>query len=151
VFLPGYLSVLGCRVEALVAQMLLKHPEPISRIIDFHRINSESVSQLVGANVVCSAGFGVYQFWQAGFFSTLLHNLPGPVAVNAEEQRLSLFNNRTATPDIFFKHLQGITIDGQHPLAAVLLLLGLTLLYHTPKFRAENVTYTESRPTVHAG
>jgi len=80
----------------------------------------KSIPQLVGTNVVYSARFRIYQFWQSGFLGTLFHNLPGPVAVN-EEEPFPVPLHRPTTLDIFFEHDESLAINGQHSQTSMLL------------------------------
>ncbi|MBA7666494.1 hypothetical protein ES703_74575 [subsurface metagenome] len=43
-FFTGYLPILGSGVEALMAEVLLKQPEAISRVIELYGVNSKGVS-----------------------------------------------------------------------------------------------------------
>jgi len=102
-------------------QVLLEHPETVPRIIVFYRHNGEGGPQTVRADIVHSTGFRVYQFWQSGFLGTLFHYLPGPVAVNAEDEPFPVPLHRPTTLDIFFEHGESLAINGQHSLASMLL------------------------------
>jgi len=46
-FLAGYFSVLGGRVKAGMAQVFLKEPEPIARIIKFYSVDSKGIAKSV--------------------------------------------------------------------------------------------------------
>jgi hypothetical protein len=73
------------------------------------------------------------------------------MSIDPKNEPLTIFNNWTATSDIFFEHLQGITINGQHPLAAVLLLFNLGFFYFPTAVRAKNMSCPKSCPAVRAG
>ena len=84
-FFTRYFSVLGCSVEALVTEVLLKEPKPIAGIIEFYCMYSKCIPEFVRRNIMYSSCFWVYQSWQASFLGTFFHDLPGSVPVDAED------------------------------------------------------------------
>lgn len=66
------------------------------------------------------AGFRINQLWQPCLFSAGLDDLPGPVAVNAEDKFLTISFHRATALGVFREHGQCLTVDRQRPLAAVL-------------------------------
>jgi len=66
------------------------------------------------------------------------------MSVDTKEEPFPIAKNRSATADIVFECAQGLTVNGQHPLSVVFLLLGLSLLDLTTAFWAEGVSSTES-------
>lgn len=81
----------------------------------------------------------VYQLRQPRSFGRCPYKLPGTVAVDVENERLPLFDNWAATPDIFLEYLQGIAVNGEHPLSLVLSFLGQRLFHFGPALRAKTV------------
>jgi len=114
-------------------------------------MHSKSITQPVWTDIVDSTGFRIYQRWQTCFFGTFFDDLPSPVPINAKNQPLPIPKNRTTTADVIFKDAQSVTINGQHPLATVFLLLGLSLLNLTSALWAKGMTSAESLPAPGAG
>jgi len=73
------------------------------------------------------------------------------VPIHTKNEVLSISKNWTATPNIFFEQLQGITINRQYPLPMVFLLLGLSLLNLTAASGTERMASAESLPAPSAG
>ena len=73
------------------------------------------------------------------------------MSIDPKNEPLSLFDNRAAALHIFLEHPQGITVNGQHPLAAVLLLFDLGFFYLSTTVRAKNMSCPKSCPAVRAG
>ncbi|KTB47824.1 hypothetical protein DEALK_06690 [Dehalogenimonas alkenigignens] len=46
-FLTSNLAILGCRVEALVTKMLLKHSQAVAGVIVFNCVHRKSVPELM--------------------------------------------------------------------------------------------------------
>lgn len=104
VLLAGDLPVSGRGIEALVAEVLLEETEAITGIIMLHGIYGKSVPELMRGDVVDFARFGINEFWQAGFFSALLDDLPGAVAVNTKYHLPAVFLHRATAIDVFLEH-----------------------------------------------
>ena len=109
----GYLSVLRCGIETGVAQVLLQHPQPVTRIIMLHSVYREGVPKTVGANSPCLASFRVHQVTKASPPGTLPHHLSGAVAIDAEYEHLFLSGHGATALDMTLEHLQGITVHRQ--------------------------------------
>ena len=145
-FFPRYFSVFSGGVVALVTEVLLKKPKPVSGIIEFYCMYSECIPEFVRRNIMYPSCFWVYQSWQAGFLGTLFHYLPGPVAINAEDEPFPVPLHRPTTLDIFFEHGESLAINGQHSLATTFLLLGLSLLNLTATLWAEGMASAKPLP-----
>ena len=75
----------GC-IEASMSQVFLEQPEAIPRVIYLHRVYGESVSEAMGADATGFACLGIYQMGQPCLLAAFPHNLPGTVAVYAEDE-----------------------------------------------------------------
>ena len=91
-------------------------------------MNSEGISQPVGTDIVYFARLGVGQLWQTGPPGTVTNNLPGPVAIDAEDELIATPLHWTATTDVIPEHIEGIIVDRQPSHSTVLQLLGKCLL-----------------------
>jgi len=128
VLFARYLSVFSSGIEALMAKVLLKQSKPVSRVVKFYCVDRKSITQAVRTHIVDSSSLRIYQLRQFRFFGAATDNLPGTVAVNTKNQSLPISKNRTATADVVFERAQSLNVTRQHPLSAVFLLLGLSLL-----------------------
>ena len=121
--LARYLSVFSCGIEALMAQVFLKKPQAIPRIVLLHRVDGEGIPEAVRADIMYFARLGVGQLWQTSPQGTFLDNLPGPVAIDAEDELIATPLHWTATTDVIPEHIEGIIVDRQSSHSTVLQLL----------------------------
>ena len=119
----GYLPILGGGVETGMPQVLLEQSQTISRIVKLHSVDSEAISQPMGAYIVTLTSLRVYQLRQSCFLSTVANCLPCPMAVDAKYKSSALLNDWATAAKIVSKQAQSVIIQGQYPLFAVFLLL----------------------------
>jgi hypothetical protein len=119
--LAGHFSVLCCGIEALVAQMFLKKPEAVSRIVELNGMDGKGGPQAGRANVVYPARLRVHQLWQPCSLGTLLHYLPCSMPVDAKDKPFSVPHYRAATVNVFPEHVESLTVNWQNSLAPMLL------------------------------
>lgn len=79
--------------------MLLQKPEAIARVVNLHRVDGEGIAQAVRTDAMDAAGLGIHQLGQVCFLGALSDDLPSPVAVDAEDQSLAIFEDWTAARD----------------------------------------------------
>jgi hypothetical protein len=72
------------------------------------------------------------------------------MAIDAEDQHLTLSFDRTATHNILVEHFKGIAVNREYPLAAVFLLLDLSLRDLTSALWAEGVISAKPLATLGA-
>jgi len=68
-------------------------------------VDCESIAQAVGAHVMNLATLTINQLCQPGSLSAIPHNLPASVAIDIENQRPAVSNDRTTTRDVFPEQL----------------------------------------------
>jgi hypothetical protein len=99
--LPGDLAVSHGGGDALMAQVLLEHPDAVAGIIQLYSVYREGVPQPVRAYAVHLTRLGIFQPREPGLFGTSPHYLPGPVPVDAKKKKPASFGARTLTVDVF--------------------------------------------------
>ena len=90
------------------------------------------------------SALSIHELWQVCHLSTSRDDLPASVSVDAKDHLPPVTKNRAASLDVFLEHAQGVTIDWQHPLPAMLLLLSMSLLDLDPTRGAERMTSAKS-------
>jgi hypothetical protein len=136
-FLSGNLSISHGGGDALMSQMLLQKSQSISGAVMFYGIDGKGIPEPVGADVMHLSCLRIFKMGQSRSGGTLSDYLPGAVAVDAKEKLPALGGYRAAAVNIAPEHLQGISIQGERPLAAVLLFLSNWLRHPGAAARAE--------------
>lgn len=119
-----HFAIPGSGVKALMAQVFLQHAQTVAGIIDLHSMDGKGITQTMGADIVDLACLRVDQVRQSSPAGAVPDNLPGAVAVDAEDEQQTVSFNRTAAADILLQHLKCLGIDRQHPLPPMLKLSG---------------------------
>ena len=91
-------------------------------------MDSEGIPEAVGTDIMDLARLRVGHLWQTGPLGAFLDNLPGPVAIDAEDELIATPLHWTATTDVIPEHIEGIIVDRQPSHSTVLQLLGKCLL-----------------------
>ena len=83
-FLTGNLAVLHSSGNVVMSQMFLQQPQAVSGIIELNGMHREGISQPVRTDIVFFAAFGVHQFGETSFDSTVPDYFPGSMPVKTK-------------------------------------------------------------------
>jgi hypothetical protein len=138
-FVPGNFAIFRSRVKGRMTQLFLEQSQTVTRIVEFHCVNCETITETMRTNVVHLAGLSVNQLGQSCHISALFSDLPSPMPVDSKNQPPPIAKNRTTAPNVFVKHAQGNAIQWQYPLPMTLLLFSLSACNPTPTLGAKRV------------
>jgi len=114
-------------------------------------MNRKGIPQPVRADIVDSAGLRVGEFGQPCLLGAFFDNLPGPVAVNAEDEPLMAAFYGATTLDIFLQYGQCVAVDWECSLPAVLEIPCHCVADPSPAFGTEAVASSQTRSTIRTG